>query len=56
MDFYSILAHTVTEPVGDGILHKVFYEGEHFGFAPRKDPSIQSRSVTGGKICMAQGL
>jgi lipid-A-disaccharide synthase-like uncharacterized protein len=32
MDFYSILAHTVTEPVGDGILHKVFYEGEHFGF------------------------
>ena len=27
----SILAHTVTEPLGDGFMHKVFYTGEFLG-------------------------
>ena len=32
MEAVHILAHTVTEPVGDSFLHHVFFKGEFFGF------------------------
>lgn len=32
MDLFSILAHTVTEPFGEGFMYEPFFEGKLFGY------------------------
>jgi len=32
MDLLALLAHTVTEPLGDGFMHRPFFEGRLWGY------------------------